>query len=111
MTLAKGDRSLIIRTEKGLTIVGTRITLYDVIDLLKADYPKKLIKDKLNLSSRQIEAALSYIKSNNAAVEAEYNSVLQTRKEIYQYWQQKNQQRLTAIEVMPKDSTKKVLWS
>ena len=38
----------IIRTERGLTIAGTRITLYDVIDHLKAQYPPKFIRDVFN---------------------------------------------------------------
>ena len=32
MTAASNDQALIIRTERGLTIAGTRITLYDVMD-------------------------------------------------------------------------------
>jgi len=40
----------IVRTERGLTIAGTRITLYDVIDHLKAQYPPKFIRDVFNLT-------------------------------------------------------------
>lgn len=36
MTLASNEQATIIRTERGLTISGTRITLYDVMDFLKA---------------------------------------------------------------------------
>ena len=32
MTLASNEQASIIRTERGLTIAGTRITLYDVMD-------------------------------------------------------------------------------
>ena len=38
MTTMNGSPA-IIRTERGLTIKGTRITLYDVMEYLKADYP------------------------------------------------------------------------
>ena len=34
----------IIRTERGLTISGTRITLYDVMDYVTAQYPPKFIQ-------------------------------------------------------------------
>jgi hypothetical protein len=34
MTLASNGQAIIIRTERGLTIAGTRISLYDVIDLV-----------------------------------------------------------------------------
>ncbi len=36
MTLASNGRSAIIRTERGLTIAGTRITLYAVWEKLQA---------------------------------------------------------------------------
>ncbi len=46
MVLVSNGQSAIIRTERGLTIAGTRITLYDVMDYLKAQYPPKLIVGK-----------------------------------------------------------------
>ena len=49
MSSASNEQSSIIRTERGLTITGTRITLYDVMDYLKAQYPPKLIREKLGL--------------------------------------------------------------
>jgi hypothetical protein len=39
MTWTANQQGKIIRTERGLTIAGTRTSLYAVIDLLKADYP------------------------------------------------------------------------
>ncbi|NEP62676.1 MAG: DUF433 domain-containing protein, partial [Symploca sp. SIO2G7] len=39
MTLEQNEQETIIRTERGLTIAGTRITLYDVIDYIKTEYP------------------------------------------------------------------------
>ncbi|MEO1636758.1 MAG: DUF433 domain-containing protein, partial [Cyanobacteria bacterium J06631_9] len=46
----------IIRTGKGLTIAGTKITLYDVLDYLKAQQPPHRIREKLRLSKAQIGA-------------------------------------------------------
>jgi hypothetical protein len=42
MALASDGQAEIIRTERGLTIAGTRITLYDVMDYVTAQYPPKL---------------------------------------------------------------------
>lgn len=42
MTPTSNGQVSIIRTERGLTIARTRITLYDVIDYLKAQYPPSL---------------------------------------------------------------------
>ena len=72
MVPQSNGQAAVIHTEWGLTIAGTRITLYDVMDYMTAQYPPKLIGDTLNLTPEQVAAALSYIESNRAAVEAEY---------------------------------------
>ncbi|MBZ8181132.1 DUF433 domain-containing protein [Oscillatoria salina] len=101
----------IVRTERGLTITGTRISLYDIFDLLKAQYPPKLIRDKFNLTDEQIQVALSYIQANKTQVEAEYQEVLQTRKEIRQYWEDRNRQRFYQIAAMPHKQEDSALWA
>lgn len=111
MTTTSTQEPIIIRTERGLTISGTRISLYDVIDFLKADYPPKLIRDKFNLTDAQIEAALSYIEVNQNQVETEYQEVLQTRQEICQYWEDYNRQRFAKIATMPHKPEYSALWS
>jgi len=91
----------IIRTERGLTIAGTRITLYDVIDYLKADYPHKYIRDVFNLTDEQMNGVLAYIEAHQVEVEAEYQDVLQMAEEIRQYWQERNRDRLARIAAAP----------
>ncbi len=91
----------IIRTERGLTIAGTRITLYDVIDYLKADYPHKYIRDVFNLTDEQMNGVLAYIEAHRVEVEAEYQDVLQMAQEIRQYWQERNRDRLARIAAAP----------
>ncbi len=92
MTLASGG---------GLTISGTRITLYDVMDYRKAHYPSKLIREKLGLNDEQIRLALAYIDTHRAEVEAEYQECLQTAEEIRQYWEERNRERFAKIAAMP----------
>ncbi|NCQ85050.1 MAG: DUF433 domain-containing protein [Microcystis aeruginosa W13-18] len=101
MTLASGGQATIIRTERGLTISGTRITLYDVMDYRKAQYPSKLIREKLGLNDEQIRLALAYIDTHRAEVEAEYQECLQTAAEIRQYWEDRNRERFAKIAAMP----------
>ncbi len=91
----------IVRTERGLTIAGTRITLYDVMDYLKYQYPPKLIREKLGLNDEQIHSALAYIDTHSAEVEAEYQECLQTAVEIRQYWEERNRERFAKIADMP----------
>jgi uncharacterized protein (DUF433 family) len=111
MTLAANGQIAIIRTERGLTIAGTRTSLYDVIDLLKADYPPKLIRDTYNLTDAQIDAALSYIKANQAQVEIEYQEVLQNREEIRQYWEERNRERFARIAATPHKPGQEAFWA
>jgi uncharacterized protein (DUF433 family) len=67
MTSVSNDRLTIIRTERGLTIAGTRITLYDVMDYVIAQYPPKFIRAMLSLTNEQIDAALSYIQTSRSS--------------------------------------------
>ncbi|MBS9394157.1 MAG: DUF433 domain-containing protein [Dolichospermum sp. LBC05a] len=110
-TILSSEKAFIIRTERGLTIAGTRITLYDVIDLIKAQYPPKLIRDKFNLTDEQISAALSYIETHHTQVEAEYQEVLQTREEIYQYWEERNREHFAKMAAKPQKPEKQALWA
>lgn len=99
--MTNAGREPIIRTERGLTIAGTRITLYDVIDYLKADYPHKYIRDVFNLTDEQMNGVLAYIEAHRVEVEAEYQDVLQMAEEIRQYWEERNRDRLARIAATP----------
>lgn len=86
----------IIRTERGLTISGSRITLYGVMDYVKAQYPAKFIQGQFELTDEQINAALSYIEINRDAVEVEYAQVDRETEELQVYYADQNRDRLTS---------------
>ena len=104
-------QATIIHTEWGLTIAGTRITLYDVMDYVTAQYPPKLIGDTLNLTPEQVAAALSYIELNRAAVEAEYQTVLQEAEENRHYWEERNRAHFARIAALPPNPDRAALWA
>ena len=104
------NQPTIIRTERGLTISGTRITLYDVMDYLTAQYPRKFIRSLFDLTDAQIDVALSYIEANRAAVEAEYQVVLKQAKEIQHYWEERNREHSVRVAEMPPKSGREELW-
>ena len=93
--------TIVIRTERGLTIAGTRTTLYSIMDYVHAEWPPKLIRDRLNLTDQQITDALDYIVTHRDEVEAEYQEVLRNAEEIRQYWEEQNRERLAAIAALP----------
>ena len=96
--------AIIIRTERGLTISGTRITLYDIMDYLKAEYPHKYIRDAFDLTEEELHGVLSYIQNHQLEVEAEYQEVLRMAEEIRAYWEERNRDRLAKIAASPPSS-------
>ncbi|MHC5614210.1 MAG: DUF433 domain-containing protein [Nostoc sp.] len=108
--IGSSEQTAIIRTERGLTIAGTRITIYDVMDHLAPRRSPELVLNWLPLTKNQLESALSYIEMNRTEVEAEYQEVLKTAEEIRQYWQERNRDRLAQIATMPPKPGQESLW-
>lgn len=109
MASLSNGQAAIVRTDRGLTIVDTRITLYDVMDYFAAGYPAKLIREKLCLTDAQVDAALSYIEAHQAEVEAEYQEVLQLAEDNRQYWEERNCEHFARLTAMPPKSGQKLL--
>lgn len=111
MTSVSQHQPVIIRTERGLTISSTRITIYDVMDYLTAQYPPKFIRSLFDLTEEQINVALSYIETNRPEVEAEYKLVLKQAEENRQYWEERSREHLArAAKIYPKPG-QEALWA
>ncbi|HLO88181.1 MAG TPA: DUF433 domain-containing protein [Nostocaceae cyanobacterium] len=111
MTLVSDGKAAIIRTERGLTIAGTRITIYDVLDHLKAGWTPPLILHWLPLTEEQLNAALQYIDVHRDEVEAEYQTVLQIAEENREYWEEKNRRRFADIANLPPQPGKEAIYA
>jgi uncharacterized protein (DUF433 family) len=101
MSLSFSEPAIIIRTERGLAITGTRITLYDVMDYVTENYPPKFIRAMLGLTDEQVAAALFYIETHRAEVETEYQFILKEAEELQQYYEEENRDRVTRIAAKP----------
>jgi len=110
MALASDGHSIIIRTERGLTISGTRITLYDVMDYVTAQYPPKFIQGLFDLTKEQINAALACIETHRAEVETEYQQVLQEAEELRQYYEEQNRERVARSAAKPPKPGTEAAW-
>ena len=97
MTSVFTGKPTIIRTERGLTISGTRITPYDVMDYVTAQYPPKFIRALFNLTDEQIDVALTYIEANRPEFEAEYQLVLKEAEELRQYYEEQNRELIARL--------------
>jgi uncharacterized protein (DUF433 family) len=95
------EQPAIIRTGRGLTIAGTRTTLYRVMDYVNADWPPKLIRDRLNLTDQQVADALAYIDQHREEVEAEYQQVLAESEEMKREWEEKRREIEAAVANKP----------
>jgi uncharacterized protein (DUF433 family) len=110
MTLASNGQAEIIRTERGLTIAGTRITLYDVMDYVTAQYPPKFIQGLFDLTEAQINVALTYIETNRVEVETEYQQVLKESEELKKYYEEQNHELFAQITTQPPQPGTEVAW-
>lgn len=109
MSLILSEPAIIIRTERGSVIAGTRITLYDVMDYVTESYPPKFIRAMLGLTDEQVTAALFYIETHRAEVETEYQFILKEAEELQQYYEEENRERVTRIAAKPPKPGKEVI--
>lgn len=104
------NQPTLVRTPRGLSIAGTRITIYQIMDYVKANYPPEVIREHFRLTVRQTEEVLAYIDQHAAEVEAEYQRILVQADEHRQYWQQRNAQRLADIAAHPRNPAQEAIW-
>lgn len=110
MTTISNEQTAIIRTERGLSIAGTRITIYDIMDYVTAQYPPKFIRGLFDLTEEQINAALAYIEENRDTVEVEYQLVLKEAEELRLYYEEKNRDLIARIAAMPPRPGTEAVW-
>jgi len=110
MPVTMTENPTVVHTERGLSIKGTRITLYDVMDYLQADWPPKLIGDWLNLTQEQINDVMAYIETYREEVEAEYQRVVKRAEEVRQYWEERNRDRMKPIDPNTLSPERRALW-
>lgn len=110
MTTNGNGAPAIVRTGRGLTISGTRTTIYEVMDYLKAGWPHALIRDWMILTEAQMDAVLAYIETHCDEVEVEYQLVLQEAEEMRTYWEARNRIRFQRIAQLPPPPGREALY-
>jgi|GEM_PF-850238 uncharacterized protein (DUF433 family) len=102
---------VVVRTERGLTVGGTRITLYQIMDFVKAGESPEFIRDLFRLTIRQTEEVMTYIRNNYDEFEKEYQKVVREWEEIRQYWEERNRERFAEIASRPRKPEHKEIWA
>ncbi len=91
----------VVRTDRGLSIAGTRITLYQIMDYLKADKSPETIRDDFRLTIKQTADVINYIETHKAEVDAEYRQVVRDAEAERRYWEDRNRERMALIAKRP----------
>lgn len=89
------ENRTVTRTERGLTVKGTRLTLYSIMDEIKENNSLKNIRDIYELTDEEMLDILDYIHLHRAEVEAEYQEVVRSSEESRRYWEERNRDRFT----------------
>ena len=66
----------VIDRGRGPEIAGTRVTVYRIMDYLREGASPTRIAAELQLEVDEVQAALDFIGANQAAVDANYESIL-----------------------------------
>lgn len=84
------ENRTVIRTGKGLTVNGTRLTLYLIRDSLIGDTSLKNVRDTYQLTDEEMLDVLDYIQLNKEEFEKEYEEIVKADEENRRYWEEKN---------------------
>ena len=84
--------AIVVRTERGLTVRGTQLTLYLLKDCINAGWSDAEIMECYSLTDEEYAAVVTYISEHRAEFEEEYQLVLQQAAN-HQYWNERNRAR------------------
>jgi hypothetical protein len=91
----------VVRTERGLTVSGTRLTLYFLEDHFRAGWPKEMVQQWFNLTDQEIADVTGYVAAHREEFDAEYRDVLAQAEANRKYWEQRNCERFEQIKNAP----------
>ncbi len=111
MELTFKRKPTVVRTSRGLTIGGTRKTIYQIMDYVKAGIPPESIRDDFRLTVLQTEDVLDYIETHRDEVEEEYQRVVARAEEIRKYWTERNKEHFARIAKLPRKPEHKEIWA
>jgi uncharacterized protein (DUF433 family) len=85
--------SLIVETQRGPSLVGTRITVYSVMDYIKAGWSRLYIMKIMGLTDEQLDAVYEYIEQNKEQVEKDYARIVARAEEVRAFYEEQNRHR------------------
>ena len=89
------------RTERGLVVRGTRLTLYDIWERRLNGRSDATIAEWYRLTPEQVADAFEFIQENQEVFAAEYAKVLRDAEALRLYYEERNRPMLEKIAAMP----------
>jgi uncharacterized protein (DUF433 family) len=90
------------RSDRGLVIAGSRLTLYEIMDLVKKSWSSEQILDFYPLTVGQLQDAYNYFAAHGEVFEAEYQQVVRESEELEQYYRAKQEELMRAAANRPR---------
>lgn len=101
--------SLIVETPRGPSLVGTRITVYSVMDYIKGGRSRAYIRQIMNLTNEQFDAVYEYIEQHKEEVERDYARIVARSEELRAYYEEQNRHRHPFPPDMPREEKQKLV--
>lgn len=101
--------ALIVETPRGPSLAGTRITVYSVMDLIKAGWSNRLIAHTMELTLEQVDAIFAYVETHRDEVEAAYARILEREARARAESERVMRERSSFPPDMPWDEKRKLM--
>jgi uncharacterized protein (DUF433 family) len=85
--------STVVRTSRGLSIAGTRITLYALLDYFRDGWSPRMVQQWFGLTEAQMDDVIHYINAHREEVDQEYEEILKRSEENRRYWEDQQRRR------------------
>lgn len=86
------ENRTVIRTTSGLSVKGSRLTLYSIMDSIREGNSLKNVRDIYELTDDEMLDILDYIHLHKDEVEKEYREVLESAERNRKYWEERNRE-------------------
>ena len=90
------------RSDRGRAIAGLRLTLYEIMDLVKAGWTSEKILEFYPLTAEQLQDAYNYFASHGETFEAEYQRVVRESEELERYYRARQEELMRAAANRPR---------
>jgi uncharacterized protein (DUF433 family) len=110
MNTTTSANPLIVETPRGPSVAGTRITVYSLMDLIKADWSREQILQVMPLiTAEQLDAVYEYIEQHREEVERDYARILRRSAELREHYEKVYRERSPFPPDMPPEEKRRLM--